>query len=579
MTTHDPRLGGGRLPPSSARALPPRSIWMDAIEPAADVPATLPARTEVAVIGAGLAGLLTAWRLAAEGLSVVVIDAVGVAQQTTGHTTAKITALHGAIYSELVGRHGVEVASGYASANSRAVESIAALVDALGIDCDLARASAITCAETAAGAETIRREAAAARQAGLRVVERDDLGLPFPTTAAIELRDQAYFHPVKFCVALAGRLRDAGIVIAAPVRVHAVEERRRRCNVQTEIGELRAAAVVLTTHLPITDPAFLAARVRPERSYALAGVPATSLPRHLFLSVDTGWSLRPTVAHDGSFIVGGEGHSMMDHVDTARHYAQLDNDARRRFGIAEPTHRWSAFDYTATDHVPYIGRLSPGSRRRFVATGFAKWGMSNGMVAADIITDLVVGRPNEFVEMFDATRLHRSTMSREFARNNAHVAARFVRDRVRRGRTPDLRAGQGTVVRDGRRLLAVARDMDGRLHTVSAVCTHLGCVVAFNDAEQAWDCPCHGSRFALDGTVVNGPATSPLAEHDDDGAETSHTGHVRGQIPFEADRPHDVAGGGPRGDGAAIVGTTPEVPVASPPVQHGTHEHVVDDGA
>jgi Rieske Fe-S protein len=283
--------------------------------------------------------------------------------------------------------------------------------------------------------------------------------------------------------------------------------------VVTADAELRSDFVVLATHLPIVDPMLLAGRTRPQRSYVVAGPVAAAPPDGMYLSGDTGWSLRQSNTAEGSVVLaGGEGHPMVDHVDSARHYRRLEEWAVTRLGM-DVRHRWSAFDYMPVDGVPFIGRLAAGSRRRLVATGFRKWGMSTSMAAADILADLIDGRRNEFADVFDSTRLV-PNLGRDIVTNNAKVAVRFVKDRVVAAHrsTDEIGPGEGIVIRSGAHPLAVSRDADGVLRTLSATCTHLGCIVQFNDGEQTWDCPCHGSRFALDGAVIDGPATSPLAK-------------------------------------------------------------------
>jgi nitrite reductase/ring-hydroxylating ferredoxin subunit len=201
---------------------------------------------------------------------------------------------------------------------------------------------------------------------------------------------------------------------------------------------------------------------------------------------------------------------MIDEGSAAEHYHRLTSWATDRLGI-DVHHRWSAFDYAPVDGLPFIGRLAPGSHRRFVATGFRKWGLTTSMVAAAIIADEIAGRTHDAAELFDATR-QVSTVGRDIVTNNAKLAVRFIGDRIRTRSegADDVDPGAGQVVRRGRRMVAMARTADGVQHTLDARCTHLGCVVKFNDAEQTWDCPCHGSRFALDGTVLDGPASQRL---------------------------------------------------------------------
>jgi glycine/D-amino acid oxidase-like deaminating enzyme/nitrite reductase/ring-hydroxylating ferredoxin subunit len=470
---------------------------------------------EVVVIGGGLAGLCTALRLHEDGRRVAVVEADRIGRRTTGHSTAKITALQGTTYSSISKGKGGEAAALYAAASTAGVAALRDVITRLKIDCGLTDAPNYTCAATDAGVRSIEEEAEAARAAGLPVELTTTTDLPFAVPAAVRLDGQAHFDPVAFCDALAIHLRRAGVPIIEGTRVNAVEEERDRCTVRVGDTTISCDYAVITTHLPITDPALLAGRTHPERSYAVSGpVPdgASAQIAGMYLATDTGWSIRPVRGGTEKWlVVGGEGHSMQDHVTSSDHYRRLEWWARDRLGV-DVRHSWSAFDYAPTDGVPFIGRLAPRTSRRFVATGFRKWGMSNSMVAARLIGDLLAGTQHPAHALFDASRIL-PTLGRDAVKANMKVAAHFIGDRLQARRAPspdDLGPGEGRIMRVGGRAVAAARAADGTLHTVKATCTHLGCLVAFNDSDQTWDCPCHGSRFALDGSVIDGPASTPL---------------------------------------------------------------------
>jgi glycine/D-amino acid oxidase-like deaminating enzyme/nitrite reductase/ring-hydroxylating ferredoxin subunit len=389
------------------------------------------------------------------------------------------------------------------------------VITRLKIECALTDAPAYTCAATDGGVRSIEEEAEAARAAGLPVELTTSTDLPFAVASAVRLDGQAHFDPVAFCDGLAAHLRREGVPIIERTRVNAVEEERDACTVRVGETTVSCDYAVITTHLPITDPALLAGRTHPERSYAVSGpVPsgASAQIEGMYLATDTGWSIRPArVGTERWLVVGGEGHSMQDHVTSSDHYRRLEWWARDRLAV-DVRHCWSAFDYAPTDGVPFIGRLAPRTSRRFVATGFRKWGMSTSMVAAQLIGDLLAGTEHPAHSLFDASRIL-PTLGRDAVKANMKVAAHFIGDRLQVRRAPsldDLGPGEGRVMRVGGQAVAAARATDGTLHTVKATCTHLGCLVAFNDGDQTWDCPCHGSRFALDGSVIDGPASSPL---------------------------------------------------------------------
>jgi Rieske Fe-S protein len=234
----------------------------------------------------------------------------------------------------------------------------------------------------------------------------------------------------------------------------------------------------------------------------------------MYLSVDTpSRSVRSArMGGEEVVILGGEGHKVGQDADTRERYAALESWARANFAVRSVDYRWSAQDYVPADHVPFVGPVAPGSERVLVATGFKKWGMSNGSAAGAMLADRIAGRDNPFAPFFDSTRLNPRQSVKELVKENADVVKRFVGDRLRTETrsVADLGPGQAAVVVEGAERVAAYRDEDGTLHAVSPVCTHMGCTVTWNTAETTWDCPCHGSRFSCDGAVVQGPAVTDL---------------------------------------------------------------------
>jgi glycine/D-amino acid oxidase-like deaminating enzyme/nitrite reductase/ring-hydroxylating ferredoxin subunit len=488
-------------------------LWRDitgafASDLSSEVP---PSTVDVVVVGGGLTGACTALLCARDGASVVLIEAGSIAGRTTGHSTAKLTALHGLTYDSLQQGKGSEAAASYAAANVSAVADLRSLLEESGVGNVIRNAPSYTCAATPEGVSAVEREARAAMAAGLPVRLVDSTELPLRVEAAVVLDDQAQLDPVAATFGILQQAVRDGVTVIENVRVREATETSDGCVVVTDGFEVRCGAVVLATHLPIVDPAFLSGRVRPARSYVVAGPTDMPPPIGMYIAHDSGWSIRSAFRDDEALLlVGGEDHPMTDHVEGSAHYRSLGGFARRELGV-RVTHQWSAFDYMPSDGVPFIGRLAPGGSRRFVATGFRKWGMSTAMVAATIISDVLAGRTNEHATTFDSTRVL-ATVTKDLARAGAAVASRFVGDRVAAQfrSADDLEVGEGRVVGNGTSLVAVSKSLDGAVRSVDARCTHLGCIVRHNRAEQTWDCPCHGSRFGLDGSVIDGPAIDAL---------------------------------------------------------------------
>ncbi|TDD99034.1 FAD-dependent oxidoreductase [Jiangella asiatica] len=499
------------------------SYWMtstDDSEPA-HPPATPPPDVDVVVLGAGIAGITTAYLLRQAGRTVALIEADRLAAGVTGHTTAKVTSQHGAIYAQLGRSFGPDTARAYGAGQQLAREWIVSEAAVLGADADLSPRDSYTFVERDSSADGQRREATAAAEAGLPAEYVTDTGLPFPVAGAVRFTGQAQFHPRRWLLALAARLPGDGGYVLTGTRATRLTE-GDPCVVDTTAGPVRGRHVVVATHYPVFDRGLYFARLEPRRDLVVAApTDAGDAPAGMYISTEDRHSVRTTPLDDGRvlLIVGGEAHRVGAHVSVAARYERLERWARERFRVERFSHRWLAHDLTSVDTLPYIGRYHPFTRNVWVATGFGHWGMTNGTLAGVLLRDLITGVDNPLAGVFDPLRRTVRQSAAEFAKANAYVAGRFVGDRfdaaVHRG-TNGIAPGTGRVVGDGRRAVAAYRDEAGALHRLSARCTHLGCLVTFNDAERTWDCACHGSRFGLDGTVLAGPAIEPLAAVDPD---------------------------------------------------------------
>jgi glycine/D-amino acid oxidase-like deaminating enzyme/nitrite reductase/ring-hydroxylating ferredoxin subunit len=469
---------------------------------------------DVCVVGGGITGLTTATLLRTGGASVAVLEARRLVTGTTGNTTAKLTSLHGLVYAHLQDAFGEDGARRYAEANEAGLALVASLVQDRGIDCGLRRTPAYTYTEDERRVGEIEREVEAAQAAGLQASYVEEVPLPWPTRAAVRVEDQLIFHPRAYCLALAAALAGDGSHVFEQSRAYEVEEEGGRCVVRTATGSVICDRVVVTTLLPFLDRGGFFAKTHPSRGYALAVAIEGAPPEGMFLRAeDPTRSVRPLDLDGPALVVEGQEHKTGQDEDTGRHYEALESWARERFPVRAIPYRWSAQDYISADRVPYVGRMASGSDRILVATGYGKWGLSNGSAAAVMLSDLALGRDNPWLPLFDATRLKPGTSLSSLIRENIDVGKRFVTDRLSALRSPapeELAPGEGGLVSHGGETLAAFRDEDGRLHALSPVCTHLGCLVQWNAGERTWDCPCHGSRFETSGTVIEGPALRAL---------------------------------------------------------------------
>lgn len=475
-------------------------------------------RADVAVIGAGVVGMTVAHDLAVAGHDVVVLEAGAVGAGATGHTTAKLTALQSPRYARLARQHGDQAASLYAQLS---LAALARVRDAAGDDADIAFESrtAVTWTSDDSQTDTLRSELDAARRAGLAVrTVADADGLPI--RFAIGLDEQGQFDPLGWLRSLARRAEEAGARIFEASPVRRVSLRGATRDVETDAGAVIADRVVVATGLPILDRGGWFARCEPHRSYATVATTPTP-PTTMAIRTDGPTrSSRPVTAADGSdaVLVAGSDHRTGRGGDTRRRYEDLAEWARERFDAGEVVHRWSAQDWTSVDGLPLAGELVPGDDRVLAACAFDKWGLTSGTAAAGTLVRRITGQPRTDVDrLLSPARLDVRASASSFLRHNAVTGWAMTGGWLRAyARTaPSLDEGEGAVHRDGVRPVATSR-VRGVERSCSAVCTHLGGIVAWEPGDGAWACPLHGSRFDPSGRVLSGPAVTPLHRVDGD---------------------------------------------------------------
>lgn len=473
------------------------------------------AATDIAVIGGGITGLTTALLLAEAGKRVTLLETRQIGAGVSGRTSAHLTEALDTRYHALESKFGREGAALARASTRDAIEKIASLASANAVSCGFERLDGYLLAKNEQQLLELEAEREAAERAGVNVAHAKDTKLPLDARAAIVFANQAQFHPLEYLQALTERLANNDARIYEGVLVSHVEA-KGRFTLETDVGHtITANTVVNATHAPFQTTK-LELQLAQYRSYIVSG-PVTRPLGGLYWDMDDPYHYLRSVLIDGQnyLIVGGGDHrtGTLPHDGPDATFEEL--QALADTMECRVTERWSAQVAESSDGLPFIGKPDPQSEF-YLAQGFAGNGLTFGTLAAMIISDAILGRANRYADLYRADRFKLLASAATVISENAETAGHLVAGHVKPvsdASIDELRRGEGRIVKVEGKKLAVYRDDKGAVHAVSAICTHQGCQVAFNPIECSWDCPCHGSRFDLDGKVLDGPAETPLAPH------------------------------------------------------------------
>lgn len=500
--------------PSSGASRP---SWDETVRPFATAPLTKDLTTDVCIVGAGLAGLTTAYLLAREGRQVVVLEKGPVGGGNTGRTTAQLANAFDDRYSEVIRLYGEAGARTVAQSHTAAIDLIERISQEEGIDCAFERVSGYLFVPPGSPRRVLSEELDAAHRAGLSEVawaEKAPLD-GFDTLPCLHFPNQGQFDPMRYLEGLARAVDKYGGKVHTGTAVRTALG-GTPARVQTEGGlTVSANAVVVATNAPIHDRVATHTKQAPYLSFVIAAeVPRGKVQRALYWDTEDPYHYVRVQTLPGEelelLLVGGEDHKTGQADDAEARYARLEAWARERFpGMGRVRYRWSGQVYETIDGLAFIGR-SPGEEGVYLVTGDSGMGMTHGTLAGMLLRDLIQGRKNPWTTLYDPARKPLKAGG-EFIKENLNVAAQFLDLATPgEGSVEALAPGTGAVIGFGPAKRAVYRDEAGSLHEHSAICPHLGCVVAWNTSEKTWDCPCHGSRFDAYGRVVNGPAHKGL---------------------------------------------------------------------
>ena len=463
--------------------------------------------TEVCIIGGGLTGLTTAYYLSKQGKKVVLLEKDKICSHTSGNTTAKVTSQHGIFYKYLIDSLGRESARQYLNANEQAIRNIEEIIKNEKIDCDFEKQDAYVFTQKQDQLEKIKLEVEALKQLDFDAEFVDEIELPIDILGAVKFKNQAQFNPCKYALGLEKAINGD---IYENTKVVGIDRQGDDYIVITEGAKVKAEYVVLASHYPIINaPGYYFMKMYQVTSYLIAAETNAHF-NGMYINAE-----EPTLSFrcaDNMVLVGGMNHKTGAKIDLKESYKYLENIAKDMFGDCKVQYRWNTEDCISLDKIPYIGEFSQIMPNVFVGTGYKKWGMTSSNVAAKIISNKILGTDNEFEEVFTSTRLKPIKNYKELGNILKETSYSLVINKLKESpdHLEDVKNGEGKIVEIEGLKVGVYKDEQGKIHAVKPICSHLGCELSWNNLDNTWDCPCHGSRFSYDGKSLYDPSIKDL---------------------------------------------------------------------
>lgn len=492
------------------------SLWMDINKSSANYEAlNEDISTDVCIIGAGIFGLTCAYYLTKLGFKVTVLEKFNIGEKTTANTTGKITSQHGLFYDYLISSYDKQVAKDYLEANEQSISNIKEIIDTEKIKCDFEFQNSYVYTTKKTELKTFKKEISALESIGYPCEFVTKVGLPLEIEGAICFKNQAQFHPVKYLYGLANAVISNKGTIYTNTTAFDVKDDENSYLTYTTNGTVKSKYVIMATHYPfINIPGFYFAKMYQSTSYCIAIETRKSLFNGMYINpTEPVFSYR-TARYNGKKVLVISGPSCKSGEPTCYEdsYGALESEAKKYYPDCNVLFRWNTEDCISLDKIPYIGEYSKTLPNIFVATGFKKWGMTSSNVAANIIVDKICGKNNKYEYLFQSTRLS-PIKNKDEAKNilvqssNSLIFDKFKRPNMQ---FDEIANNSGSIIEINNEKVGIYKDETGKVFAVKPICTHLGCLLSWNDLDKTWDCPCHGSRFSYDGKNLYNPAFKDL---------------------------------------------------------------------
>lgn len=488
-----------------------KSLWIDTINEIPYLSLTWNAQVDVVIIWWWITWITAAYLLAQKEKSIVVIDSGKIWHWVTWHTTAKITSLHWAIYKYLIDTFWKDKAQAYALSNQAWIEKISQIVHNENILCDFSYQNMYLYAENINEIKIIQQEYEATQAIWLESKLVYETDLPFKTNAALCFENQAQFHPLLYLRQMAMILKAKGISIFENTRAIDIEH-WETCRVITTKWIIQAKNVIIATHYPFLDwPWKYFSRMYPSRGYAIAARNNFRYQGMYISSSEKNYSIR---FHKDWIVIWWESHRTGEWEDMKKNYENLLRYASEHFEIDTIDYYWSTQDNYTVDKIPYIWNINNDMKNIYIGTWYNWWWMSTWTLAGMLISDMILGNKNSWNELYDPNRKDLLASAKTFLEHNLEVAKRYIADKWKKWESINIWTNEWKIIEYEWEKIWVYKDNNNNIHAVWLKCTHMGCNVNRNNAENTWDCPCHGSRYNYDGKVIQWPATKDLEQKD-----------------------------------------------------------------
>ena len=499
----------------------PKSYWIDSTGDTDYPSLDRDINIDTIIVGGGIVGIANAYQLQKSGIDVAILEGRKIAQGTSGHTTAKITSQHNLIYAKLIKQFGKNSAQQYATANQLAIKEIKTIADENNIDCDYCTQSAFVYTQDENFVKQIEDEVKAAKSLGIKASFVNEIPFNMEIRAGIRFDNQAQFHPRKLLLPLAKILHKGGVQIYEQSRVTELNKNQdgKYLLTTSDNHTVTANRVIIASHYPFYNKqdAYYA-RISQTMTYAILVKAKEKFPGGMFINAEKpNRSMRGlNTESDEHILIVGDSHKTGQGGDTNQHYNALVDFAKNLFTVEDIPYRWSTQDCMTADGVPYVGFYSAEMPNIYIATGFGKWGISNSLVSSILINDLITKGSSPWEGIYNPSRESNIPAIEEASKQNPNIPINPMDNNIAKGLTDvGVKNGEGKIVDINGKKIGAFRDEDGKLHLINPTCAHMGCEVNWNAAERTWDCPCHGSRYDIDGNVISGPAVHPLSPNHD----------------------------------------------------------------